>query len=114
MPSISFAFNKCLIYALEYVLHTLHEHVSSIGVISFSYCALNKLSLPLFVYTCPWRPFLDGYTQSKKSIPLSTASNILAGVPTPIRYVGLSSGRYGTTLSMIRYISSCDSPTARP
>ena len=30
-------------------------------------------------------PFLDGYTQSKKSTPRSTASRMFAGVPTPIR-----------------------------
>ena len=55
----------------------------------FSYFWLNRFNFPSLVYTCPWRPFLLGYTQSKKSIPRATPSRILAGVPTPIRYVGL-------------------------
>ena len=32
-----------------------------------------------------WRAFLAGITQSKKSTPLSTASMMLVGVPTPIK-----------------------------
>ena len=42
-------------------------------------------SFPYFVYACPCLPLRLGYTQSKKSIPLSTDSIIFSGVPTPIR-----------------------------
>ena len=39
---------------------------------------------------------------------------MLAGVPTPIRYVGLFLGRYGVVFSIILYISAWLSPTASP
>ena len=36
------------------------------------------------------------------------------GVPTPIKYLGLSSGRISQTISDIAYISSAGSPTDNP
>ena len=38
---------------------------------------------------------------------------MLEGVPTPMRYRGLSSGAWGRTTSRMRYMTSVASPTAR-
>ena len=59
-------------------------------------------------------PFLVGITQSNISIPKAIFSNILIGVPTPIRYLGLSFGRISVTTAVISYISSAGSPTESP
>ena len=48
------------------------------------------------------------------SIPKAIFSRRLAGVPTPIKYLGLSKGKISQTVSVISYISSCGSPTDKP
>ena len=70
--------------------------------------------VPSQVKSFPCRPFREGMTQSKKSTPLATPSMMLLGVPTPMRYRGLSFGMWGSTASMISYITWVGSPTASP
>ena len=62
----------------------------------------------------PVLPDLVGITQSNMSTPLFTAPNMSAGVPTPIKYLGLSTGITSLISSNTLNISFCVSPTAKP
>ena len=86
----------------------------SMGRLSSLYFSFLMLMVPFQVYSLPWRAFRAGMTQSKKSIPLATPSMMLEGVPTPIRYRGFSCGMWGSTASMMSYITWVGSPTAKP
>src|SRR5699024_8504268 len=90
--SCSPALNRCLTYALEKFLQVGQSHCGSIGLSSSSYLAFVACIIPPHVNIVAWRAFLDGMTQSKKSIPRHTPSIIFEGVPTPIKYLGLSAG----------------------
>ena len=81
---------------------------------SVAYFSLRMFTVPSQVKSLPWRPLREGITQSKKSTPRATPSMMLLGVPTPMRYRGLSLGMWGSTASMISYITSAGSPTASP
>ena len=70
--------------------------------------------LPWAVKSIPFLAFLVGITQSNISTPKAIFSKILIGVPTPIKYRGLSSGKISHTISVIAYNSSAGSPTERP
>ena len=48
------------------------------------------------------------------STPFEIFSNKLTGVPTPIKYLGLSGGKIEQTKSETLYISSSGSPTDKP
>ena len=72
------------------------------------------LIVPFAVNNIPFLAFLVGITQSNISIPNAIFSNILIGVPTPIKYLGLSSGKIAVTTSVMAYISSAGSPTDNP
>src|SRR5688572_26918456 len=72
------------------------------------------LMIPFLVNNIPLRAFLVGMTQSNMSIPRAMHSRIFAGVPTPIRYLGLSAGRILQTCSVISYIIAGGSPTDNP
>ena len=72
------------------------------------------LITPSDVNNCPFLAFLVGRTQSNISIPYLTASTISSGVPTPIRYLGLSSGNLSDINSNISVFSCFDSPTLKP
>ena len=81
---------------------------------SRSYCAFLMTTLPKDVKNVPFRAFRVGITQSNMSMPRSTPSTRSSGVPTPIRYRGLSSGRNGTDASIISYMTGLVSPTDSP
>ena len=66
--------------------------LSSSGSLSYWYFALRILIRPFQVKANPVLPDLVGRTQSNISIPLLTAPKISDGVPTPIKYLGLSCG----------------------
>ena len=70
--------------------------------------------IPFAVKSIPFRAFLVGITQSNISTPRAIFSRMFIGVPTPIKYLGLSSGRIAVTTSVIAYISSAGSPTDNP
>ncbi len=69
---------------------------------------------PFAVNNIPFLALRVGITQSNISIPSAIFSKILIGVPTPIKYLGLSSGKIAVTTSVIAYISSAGSPTDNP
>ena len=62
----------------------------------------------------PVLPFLVGITQSNISIPEEIANKISSGKPTPIRYLGLSSGKSSAVYALISLITDVGSPTATP
>ena len=70
--------------------------------------------LPLVVNIVPFLAFLVGITQSNISIPISIAVKIFSGVPTPIKYLGLSAGMIPVECCIISYILKAGSPTANP
>src|SRR5690606_40891759 len=72
------------------------------------------LMVPCAVNNMPFLALRVGITQSNISTPKAMFSKILIGVPTPIKYRGLSSGKIPHTTSVIAYISSAGSPTERP
>ena len=84
------------------------------GRSSVIYFSFMMFTVPSQVKSLPWRPLREGITQSKKSTPRATASMMLLGVPTPMRYRGFSLGAKGSTTSIISYMISAGSPTARP
>ena len=69
---------------------------------------------PVLVISCPFLAFLVGKTQSNISTPKKTASTISSGFPTPIRYLGLSSGRIFDKCFRTFVFSSLGSPTLNP
>ena len=69
---------------------------------------------PCQVKSIAFLAFLVGITQSIISIPRPMLSMIFQGVPTPIKYLGLSFGKISVTSSVILYISSSGSPTESP
>ena len=81
------------------------------GMGSVLYFSFLMFRVPSQVYSFPWRALRAGMTQSKKSTPRATASMMLEGVPTPIRYRGLSLGMWGSTASMMSYMVWVGSPT---
>ena len=72
------------------------------------------LTTPVEVINCPFLAFLVGSTQSNISMPYLTASTISSGLPTPMRYLGLSSGNLSAINARIFVFSSLDSPTLSP
>ena len=72
------------------------------------------LIIPSKVNNTPFLPFLVGITQSNMSTPFEIFSNKFTGVPTPIKYLGLSVGKIEQTSSETLYISSSGSPTDNP
>src|SRR4030095_3806879 len=84
------------------------------GEKSFSHFLLSILITPFEVNNIAFLPFLVGITQSNISIPNPIHSRIFHGVPTPIKYRGLSSGRLSQQRAHISYISSSGSPTLKP
>ncbi len=86
----------------------------SIGVKSSAHFLFFMFMIPFRVNSMPFRPLRVGITQSNMSIPRSMPSRRLAGVPTPIRYLGRSFGSISFTTSIISYIFSVGSPTASP
>ena len=72
------------------------------------------LMVPSDVKSIPFLAFLLGITQSNISMPRAMFSNKFDGVPTPIKYLGLSLGNTEQTISVISYIISCGSPTDNP
>ena len=86
----------------------------SIGSSLFLYSAFLILITPSEVNNCPFLAFLVGNTQSNISIPYLTASTISSGVPTPMRYLGLSLGNLSDINSNISFFSFFDSPTLKP
>ncbi len=84
------------------------------GVLSNLFSEFLIWTLPFQVKANPVLPDLVGRTQSNISIPLITAPNISEGVPTPIKYLGLSIGKLSFIPSKTSNISFCDSPTANP
>src|SRR5215467_14581211 len=87
---------------------------SSIGEKSFSHFLLSILITPLEVNNIALRPLRVGITQSNMSTPRLIHSKIFHGVPTPMRYRGLSAGRFSQQSAVIAYVVSSDSPTLRP
>ena len=71
-------------------------------------------SLPFEVKSVPFLAFRVGITQSNMSTPCITASTTSSGVPTPMRYTGLSSGRNllvsEITLDLVSRFSPTESP----
>lgn len=55
-----------------------------------------------------------GYTQSNISIPSATQTTKSSANPTPIKYLGLSSGSKSVHLFTIRQKSSLHSPPLKP
>ena len=84
------------------------------GCLSRSYCAFLITTLPKDVKNVPFLAFRVGMTQSNISMPRSTPSTRSSGVPTPMRYRGLSEGSSGAEASIISYITGLVSPTDRP
>lgn len=84
------------------------------GVKSVSHFLLRMLMMPWAVKSMAFRPFLVGMTQSNMSTPRAIASRRFWGVPTPMRYLGRSLGSMLHTTSIMSYITSTGSPTARP
>src|SRR4030095_2956955 len=87
---------------------------SSIGEKSFSHFLLSILITPCEVNNMALRPFLVGITQSNMSTPNEIHSKIFHGVPTPIKYLGFSTGRLSQHSSVNSYIISSGSPTLNP
>src|SRR5690606_15387709 len=87
---------------------------ASIGLKSSFHFSFLILMIPFWVNSIPFLAFLLGITQSNISIPNAMFSKRFTGVPTPIRYLGLSCGKILVTTSVIAYISSAGSPTERP
>ena len=84
------------------------------GLKSRANSAFLILSFPYLVNTVPVRAVRVGSTQSNISMPLITPSTRHSGDPTPIKYLGLSFGIIGTTVSSTSYINSFGSPTDNP
>src|SRR5450432_149401 len=84
------------------------------GEKSNSHFLLSILITPLDVNNIPFLPFLVGITQSNISIPRLMHSNKFQGVPTPIRYLGLSAGRFSQHKPVMAYNTSSGSPTLSP
>lgn len=80
----------------------------------FLWIDLSISKYPSWAKILPWRAFLVGQTESKISMPCSTASKISFGEPTPMRYRGLFSGMFTIETFIISFILSRGSPTARP
>ena len=69
-----------------------HVQVFTSGVKSALYFALVILRFHFDEKAMPCLPSLVGRTQSNISNPFSIACRMSSGVPTPMRYLGLSSG----------------------
>src|SRR5580765_5285770 len=72
------------------------------------------LITPCVVNSMPLRPLRVGITQSNMSMPRPIHSRIFHGVPTPIKYLGLFSGRCSQQRLAISYITASGSPTLKP
>src|SRR4051812_5711389 len=72
------------------------------------------LITPCDVNSIPFLPLRVGITQSNISTPKEIPSRIFHGVPTPIKYLGLSTGRLSQHSSVNSYINSSGSPTLNP
>ena len=113
----SLAINRCRRYALEKLQHVEQSHPFSIGRGSFVYCALRICIRNLsasFVKSVPVRANRVGNTQSKRSIPRVTTSNISSISPIPKRCRGLSWGREGIVHYKTWCISLVDFPREPP
>ena len=84
------------------------------GDLSFANLEFLIFNFPFHVKAKPVLPDLVGKTQSNISIPSLTAPKISEGVPTPIKYLGLSLGKKSTDSFKILNISFWFSPTAKP
>ena len=78
---------------------------------SFLYGEFLILITPLEVYISPFQACLVGITQSNISTPTETALIISTGVPSPIKYLGFSTGIIGINDSRTKALSSAGSPT---
>ena len=70
--------------------------------------------LPSEVNSSPCRAARVGSTQSIMSTPIPAYCAISSGVPTPIKYRGLSAGRCWTVASATSRVTSRGSPTLNP
>ena len=113
-PRYSLAAKRWRKYALVYSVSTQVIPISSTGEKSASHFLFLILIVPLAVNNIPLRALRVGITQSNISIPNAMFSRMLIGVPTPIKYLGLSSGKISHTTSVMAYISSAGSPTDKP
>src|SRR5882672_4098489 len=87
---------------------------SSIAEKSFSHFLLSILITPFEVKSMAFRPLRVGITQSNISTPRAMHSRIFQGVPTPMRYLGLSTGRSVQQASQMSYSCASGSPTLSP
>ena len=81
---------------------------------SRAWVAFRRFSRPWWVKSRPLRAQRVGRTQSNMSTPAPTETTRSTGVPTPMRYRGLSAGRSGATSATEACISSGRSPTEYP
>src|SRR5690606_40422852 len=88
--------------------------ISSTGEKSASHFLFLIFIVPKAVNNMPFLAFLVGITQSNISTPNAIFSKILVGVPTPIKYMGLSTGKTLQTTSVMAYIFSAGSQTDKP
>jgi len=93
--SISCSLIRWWRYDLLKFLHVWHPQFLSSGEKSSLYCICFNFMTHDVLKALPCLPSLVGITQSNISIPCSMASRISSGVPTPMRYLGLSIGRWG-------------------
>src|SRR5918911_356176 len=72
------------------------------------------LSLPVGVYSWPWRASRVGATQSNWSMPRSTPANRSSGSPMPSRCRGQAWGTAATDQSITACMSALDLPSEPP
>ena len=97
-----------------YFLQTSQVQFSSSGRSSSLYCIFSMLIFPWVVKSPPCREFIVGNRESKQSIPKAIASSKSSGLPTPIKYLGLSLSICCKLVLIVVFMSSLPSPMPSP